>query len=315
MNKEGFGLPLFLMPDDQLHHYPQYAILSGDNMTSFDKVFYFLFEEAFNGVSIIEFDDSDFWDEFYSLIHSSFKGKRVLSIPQFEGVHCEDKSKMSFQAQTFNLEVLNSEKEMGDYYEGKMFYSENTTIRDVDTDEVFDVSIDYLNDFLTGVAISKGKAPAAKEKVVSAKKEDKKNKTKEKEKEKEVIEVPENYQHFSDVFYYLFSSNRDKSEYFIELEQISDDIYDLTHEPYKGELIFDLPEFEGRHCKEGGKTKKFKAQSYTFKIKKSGKEMIDYCEGKSQYDYVTELEDCITQDKFSLVLSYFNDSMIDVGIY
>lgn len=279
-------------------------------MTSFDKVFYFLFEEAFNGFSIIEFDDSDFWDDFYRLLHSAFKGKRTLAIPQFEGVHCHDKSKMFFEAQTFNLEVLNSSKEMDDYYEGKMFYSENTTIRDVDTGEVFDVSIDYLNDFLTNAGISKAVLPEPKKEKSS-----KEKKAAKKSKEKAVIEVPEDYQHFSEVFYYLFSGSRDGREYYIELEDIYDDIYDLTHEPYKGELTFDLPEFEGKHCKEAKKKKTFKAQSYKFKIKKAYKEMIDYCEGKSQYDYVTELEDVITEDKFKLVLSYFNDTMTDVDIY
>lgn len=282
-------------------------------MTSFDQVFYFLFEDAFNGFSIIEFEnDSDFWDDFYGLTHSSFKGKYTLSIPQFEGIHFQDKSQMSFEAQTFNLEVLNSEKEMDDYYEGKMFYSENTTIRDVDTGEVFEVSLGYLNDFLKNAEISKAIAPTPEPKEKKARKEKKEGK---KSKEKVVVEVPEDYQHFSDVFYYLFSSNRSGDEYFIELEQIYDDIYDLTHEPYKGELTFDLPEFEGQHCKEGKKKKQFKAQSYKFKIKKAHKEMIDYCEGKSQFDYVTELEDITTQDKFSLVLSYFNDTMTDVGIY
>jgi len=300
------------MPDEEVHRYPQYAILSGDNMTSFDKVFYFLFKKSFNGFSIVELsEESDFWDEFYDLINSSSTAKCDVSIPQFDGIHCYDGQKMSFEAQTFNLEVLSSSKEMGDYYEGKMFYSQNITIRDLNSHDVFNISIDYLNDFLTDACINSAQDPSAKKTEPNLDAVSKEKKTID---NKIVIEIPTDYQDFSDVFYYLFGSNRSQDEYFIELEKSYDDIYDLTHEPYSYEFSFNLPEFEGVHCKEG-KRKKFKSQDYTFKVNKSYKKMIDYCEGKAQYDYVTEIEDCLTQDKFSIVLSYFNDSMIDVGIY
>lgn len=268
---------------------------------TFEDSFFYLMSDSFYFENPVMISDNTIYDDMYELTHEPYKGKTSISIPAMIAKHYHSNEEMSFEAQTFHLNVLSSKKVMGDYYEGKMFYDYVTKIQDEETGNIFIITLSYLNDDLTDIALMKAKPTVKKNKQnIQASGKTKGKKT------KPVIKY---YQHLNNIFKHLFvRSGRDV----YPAGFMDDEFYDMLHEGV-GEYSIYVPDFSGSDY-DGENEKDVVAKTYQLKVLSSNKEMIDYCEGKSQYEYVTKLKDLEAGDIFHIALSYYNDTMTDVYI-
>ena len=92
-----------------------------------------------------------------------------------------------------------------------------------------------------------------------------------------------------------------------ENSDVADSIYDLIHGTLTQDLVIELEEFE-----YAGVT--YTEKTFHLHKKFINQEQSDYYEGKSFYSYHSEIEDTHTGEKFSLVVSYMNEHLLEIAL-